>query len=230
MKSIKNALEYFLIREWVLLLSSVSVIMLSFFIFGGSGYLNLVASLIGAVSLIFCAKGHPIGQVLMIIFSILYGIISFKLSYYGEMLTYVGLTLPMAVFSLVSWIRNPYEKNSSEVKVARLKRGEWVFIILLTVCVTVAFYFLLKRLGTAKLLPSTLSVSTSFIAAYLTFIRNPFYALAYAANDVVLIILWVLAGITDALYFSVMICFTVFLVNDIYGFISWRKMQKRQSL
>ena len=63
---------------------------------------------------------------------------------------------------------------------------------------------------------------------YLTFRRSPYFALAYAANDIVLIVLWVLAAVTDITCSSVIICFVVFLVNDLYGFISWRKMEKRQ--
>ena len=78
------------------------------------------------------------------------------------------------------------------------------------------------------LLPSTISVTTSFVAVYLTFRRSPFFALGYAANDVVLIVLWVLASITDARYISVVVCFAAFLINDIYGFLSWRKMKERQ--
>ena len=229
MQKIKYMIKYFSKWEWCLFSSSILLITVSFCLFDRSNYLNFIASLIGATSLIFCAKGNPIGQVLMIIFSVLYGMISYKISYYGEMLTYVGLTLPMAAFSLVSWMKNPYGKGKSEVKVAKLKRGEWLAILILTACVTVAFYFILKRFGTANLLPSTLSVATSFLAAYLTFRRNPFYALAYAANDVVLIVLWILAGVTDLSYLSVMTCFVVFLFNDVYGFISWRRMQKRQS-
>ena len=230
MQKIKDTLKYFSKWEWSLLLSSLFLITLSFCLFDRTNYLNLVASLVGAISLIFCAKGNPVGQVLMILFSILYGIISYGIAYYGEMLTYVGLTLPMAVFSLVSWIRNPYDKSKSEVKVERLKNGEAYLMIVLTAVVTAAFYFILKALGTANLIPSTVSVTTSFLAAYLTFRRNPFYALAYAANDVVLIVLWILAGATDLSYLSVMTCFVVFLFNDVYGFISWRKMQKRQSV
>lgn len=88
----------------------------------------------------------------------------------------------------------------------------------------------MKYFDTANIVPSTLSVTTSFLAVYLTFRRNPYFALAYAANDVVLIILWVLASITDFRYISVVVCFTTFLVNDIYGFISWQKMKIRQSL
>lgn len=75
--------------------------------------MTLIASLIGVPSLIFCAKGNPVGQILMIVFSILYGIISYGFAYYGEMITYLGMTLPMAVFSLVSWLRNPYEDKPS---------------------------------------------------------------------------------------------------------------------
>lgn len=100
---------------------------------------------------------------------------------------------------------------------------------LLTAAVTAAFYFILKALGTANLLPSTVSVTTSFLAVYLTFRRSPLYALGYAANDVVLIILWLLAARSDKGYLSVVVCFAVFLVNDIYGFLNWRRMEKKQA-
>ena len=101
----------------------------------------------------------------------------------------------------------------------------WIFTFL----VTLAFYFILKALNTANLIPSTISVATSFLAAYLTLKRSPYYAVGYAANDMVLIVLWLLAAMHDASYFSVVVCFVVFLINDIYGFISWRKMGRRQA-
>ena len=99
----------------------------------------------------------------------------------------------------------------------------------LTVVVTIVFYFILAFFHTANLLPSTLSVTTTFIAVYLTFRRSSYFTLAYAVNDLVLIILWALASMTDLSYLSVMICFVVFFVNDLYGFINWLRMEKRQS-
>jgi nicotinamide mononucleotide transporter PnuC len=98
----------------------------------------------------------------------------------------------------------------------------------LTVVVTVLFYFILAHFHTANLLPSTLSVTTSFIAVYLTFRRSPYFALAYAANDVILIILWTLAALEDITYLSVIICFVMFLFNDLYGYANWKRMEKRQ--
>jgi nicotinamide riboside transporter PnuC len=32
----------------------------------------------------------------------------------------------------------------------------------------------------------------------------------------------------DSSYFSVIICFVIFLINDLYGFFNWTRMKKRQ--
>ena len=220
--------KYFTKAELTLWGSSVGLILLSFLIFDRVNCMTLVASLIGVTSLIFNAKGNPIGQALMIVFSLLYGIISYRFSYYGEMVTYLGMTAPMALFALISWLRNPYKGNKAEVAVNRLGAVEWILMLILSALVTILFYFILDYFDTANMLPSTLSVTTSFIAVYLTFRRSPYFALAYAANDIVLIVLWILALIEDISYLSVVICFVLFLVNDIYGYISWRKMEQRQ--
>jgi len=220
--------SYFSKVDIALWISSVLLIIVSFCIFDKENYLTLCASLIGVTSLIFNAKGNPFGQLLMIVFSLLYGIISYTFRYFGEMITYLGMTMPMALFALVSWIRNPYNGNKAEVKVNTLSVNENIFMWFVTAIVTVIFYFILDYFHTANLVLSTISVTTSFAAVYLTFRRSPYFALAYGANDVVLIGLWTIASFYDVRYVSVVVCFVAFLFNDIYGFISWQKMKKRQ--
>ena len=102
-------------------------------------------------------------------------------------------------------------------------------MLLITVAVTVLFYFILSWFHTANIVPSTISVTTSFLAVYLTFRRSPYFALAYAANDVVLIVLWSLASMVEPEYISIVVCFAAFLVNDVYGYFSWMWMKKRQT-
>ena len=230
MINLKNDAKYFSPFEKLLWLSSAVLIIVSFCIFDRGSLSTPIASLIGVTSLIFSAKGNPIGQLLMIIFSVFYGIISLGCAYYGEVATYLGMTAPMALFALISWLKNPFKGRRSEVKVGSISRKEVGFMFLLSAAVTAVFYFILDAFGTANMLPSTLSVTTSFMAVYLTFRRNPFFALAYAANDIVLIILWTMAALEDISYLSVVICFIVFLVNDLYGFASWLRMGKRQSV
>lgn len=225
----KKYISYFTKGEIALWLSSVAVISIFFALFDGESIMKLVASLIGVTSLIFLAKGNPFGNVLMIIFSILYTIISYSFSYYGEMITYMGMTAPMALFSLISWLKNPYGKSKSQVKVRELTPKIFMLGVLLTAIVTVIFYFILSALNTSNIVLSTLSIATSFFAAYLTFMRTPFFPLAYALNDVVLIVMWCMATKEDTSYISVIVCFCVFLVNDLYGFINWCRMKKLQS-
>lgn len=201
---------------------------ISFIIFDKENYIMLVASIIGATYLIFNAKGNPIGQILLIIFSVLYGVISYTFSYYGEMVTYLGMSTPMAVLALIAWIKNPFNGNKAEVEINQIKKQEIIFMFILTGIVTFIFYFILKYFHTTNLILSTVSVSTSFLAVYLTFRRSQYFALAYAANDIVLILLWILASLKDISYLSVTICFIMFLFNDIYGYMNWTNIRKRQ--
>lgn len=215
--------------ELGLWITSMAVTVISFIFSGVEDPLTAIASLIGVTALIFVAKGYVLGQILTVAFAVFYGIISFYMRYYGEMITYLCMSAPSAIAATVSWIRNPY-KGSKEVKVeSRLSKAHTVGLILSSAAVTVTFYFILGALGNASLITSTLSVATSFTASYLTFCRSPYYAVAYAFNDVVLIVLWTIATVGDISYLPMVMCFVMFLANDVYGFINWRRMQKRQA-
>lgn len=228
MHNIKRKWDYFSTLEKIIWGCSVAAIIGSAVIFKNVNGMVLLASLVGVTSLLLNAKGNPVGQFLMIIFSIIYGIISFGFAYYGEMITYLCMTMPMAAFSLVAWIKHPYEGNLTEVKVSTLSQKEWMQMTIYTVLITILFYFILDYFNTANMLPSTLSVTTSFLAALLTYKRSHYFALAYAANDIILIVLWVLASFEDFKYVSVVICFVAFLFNDVYGYLNWKRMKERQ--
>lgn len=205
---------------------SLIVVLASFLCVPDRDYLTLVASLIGVSALIFISKGNVIGQFLVVIFALLYGAVSFIFQYYGEMITYLFMSTPMAICAIVSWIKHPYSEG--EVEVNDITKKQVFAIAISGTLVTLAFYFILGALGTANLIVSTISVITSFVASYLTFLRSPYYALGYALNDIVLIVLWVLATIEDVSYFPMILCFVMFLVNDLYGFINWRRIKARQ--
>ncbi|MBE6746119.1 MAG: nicotinamide mononucleotide transporter [Ruminococcaceae bacterium] len=225
---IKNPFSDLTKFELALWFTSVMSITVSFLMSGNKDWLTVTSSLIGVTALIFIAKGYVIGQILLIVFSVFYGIVSFFFSYYGEMITYLGMSAPAAVAAVISWMKHPY-KDTKEVEISRLTKKQLIIGILSTVAVTAVFYFILGALNNASLAVSTLSVTTSFIAAYLTYYRSPYYAIGYAANDLVLIVLWIIATIESISYLPMVICFIMFFANDIYGFISWKKMQKRQS-
>ena len=188
--------------ELCLWLFSLVAVTVAFLLSAERDGITFAATLIGVTALIFVAKGDPIGQVLTVVFAVLYSI---------------------------AWYRHPYEEGNREVKVAKLTGRGFLLLSLLAALVTAAFYFILRALGTANLEVSTLSVTTSFFAASLTFLRSPFYGLAYGANDLVLIVLWTLAALENPSEWTMVVCFVIFFLNDLYGFFNWGRMKKKQS-
>ena len=207
--------------------SAVGVIFLFCFV-PSKNPLTLAATLVGVTSLLFTAKGHVSGQFLQLLFCALYAIVSLGFKYYGEAITYMFMTFPSDLFVAIVWLRHPSDNGKIEVKIAHLTPKIAVFTILISTLVTFIFYFILKALGTANLAISTVSIATSMLASTLTIFRVPYYALAYAANDIVLIIMWLLASVANPAYLAMVFNFVIFLVNDIYGFISWKKIRARQ--
>lgn len=216
-------------KEWILWLGSLAIIVLSNVFTTDFDLLTLAAALIGVTSLVFAAKGNVWGQILMVVFSILYGIISFRFHYWGEMITYLGMTLPMAVWSTFTWLRNPSKDNDSEVEIQTLNSRHAAGLVIGGIVVTAGFYYILKLLDTPNILFSTISIITSFLAAALSMLRSSYYAVGYAANDIVLVILWILASMKDPAYIPVVVNFAIFFVNDMYGFVSWKKREISQA-
>ena len=215
-------------NEKIFWLVSLAIVALSNVFSQDFSMLTLAAALIGVTAVLFGAKGNVWGQILISVFAILYGIISWQNRYWGEMITYLGMSLPMALWSIYTWIRNPSAENNAEVKINKLNAKNYILLIASGVAVTVGFYFMLKFFDTPNLIFSTLSIMTSFFAAALTMLRSSYFALWYAMNDVILIVLWVLAAINNPIYIPVIVNFVVFLFHDLYGFYSWKKREKKQ--
>lgn len=225
----KNFLKSISIIEWLIWIISILSTLICFVVIKNKQYIYLVGSIIGATALILVSKGNPIGQLLTIVFSVFYGIISYSYRYYGEMITYLGMSAPIALWALIAWFRNPYKGNKSEVKVNSISKKEWFLFLNTAVVITIVFCYILKALNTVNLLISTISVFTSFVAAYLTARRSRFYAIGYGLNDIILIIMWIMACREDITYLPMVICFIAFLITDSYGFINWSIMNNKQN-
>lgn len=205
-------------------MGSLAIVILSNLLSTDIDVLTLVSACVGITSLIFAAKGNVWAQILMVVFSILYGLISWQFRYWGEMITYIGMTMPMAVWSTITWIKNPSE-SGQEVAIQKLTRKHVAGIAAAGVLVTAVFYMILKALDTPSILFSTISITTSFLAASLTMLRSSYYALGYASNDIILIVMWVLASIENSAYIPVVVNFIIFFFNDMYGFVSWKRRE-----
>lgn len=224
----KNPFSNWAKKDYVLWVVSLFAVIVCNLLVRPIDILTLIATVIGINMLLFAAKGNVLGQIFSIVFCIMYVIISYRFKYYGEMITYLCMSFPIAVASVITWLKNPSKKDAMVVKIRHFTVKEGFIVCALSLLVTIALYFVLRAFNTPNLIVSTISVFTSFSAAYLTMRRISFYALAYAANDVVLIVLWVMASFQDISYIPVAVNFLIFMFNDIYAYWNWHKREKQQ--
>ena len=170
-----------------------------------------------------------VGQFLGIAIVVLYSIVSYINGYYGEMIIYIVIMLPMYVWGIVEWIRHK-NKQTESVEVNSIKAKEWLMVSAVSVVAFVGFYFLLKALNTNELIVSTLSVVDNVFAVYLLARRSKYGFVSYIVNDLILIVLWGLPVIAGNLLVVPMLMNPIVnLINDIYGVVNWSRMQKTQN-
>lgn len=222
-----NPFKGFTIFEWCLWIGSLAAITAAQFAARSDDYLSYSASLVGVTSLIFAARGDPAAPLLCCVFSVIYAIVSYSFAYYGEMIIYLFMQIPVSLASFITWLKNLNRENI-QVKTGKMTLETLMIVLVLDVVITSVFFFILQYFHTANLIPGTISVATSFAALFLMALRIPQYALAFILNDVVMIVLWSLAISRDLSYISLVVCFSIFLINDGYTFICWMKRQRKE--
>lgn len=219
--------------EWALWLISIAAVgisaAVSFSLFPDTiDWLTLAASLIGVTSLVFLSKADVWGQILSIAFNVTYALAALNNRFFGETIIYFCLHLPIAVFTLTVWLRNRFKKEDTVIKIAKTSPVKTIIVCFIGAAVTVGAIFLLRYLDTDSLALSTVSVFTSFVALSLMVLRSPYYALVYAANDVVLIILWTISAVASPANAVMVACFIAYLANDLYALYNWRRIRRAQ--
>lgn len=222
-----------MLKEWtkfekILLFASVILVALIGIIFK-SDLLTTTCSIVGIITALLLAKGKNLGQIFGLLIVALYSIVSFKNKYYGEVIIYICIMLPMYIIGIISWIKHQ-NKEINSVEVNTIKTKEWVIVSTASIAAFIGMYFLLKFFNTNQLFISSLSVIDSFFAIYLGIRRSKYSFYFYVVNDLILIALWGIPVISgDLILLPMVFNPTINLINDTYGIYNWKKLEKIQS-
>ena len=215
------------IFEKILLFGSIIIVSIVGICFK-SDLLTISCSIVGIITALLLAKGKNLGQVFGLLITILYSIVSFKNKYYGEVLIYALLMLPMYAIGIISWINHKNEKTNS-VEINSIKKKEWIIVSFIFIGVFIGIYYLLKAFNTSELIVSTISVLASLFAVYLQIRRSKYSFSFYIVNDIILMFLWGIPVVHGSyILFPMLLNPTINLINDIYGFCNWKKTEKIQ--
>ena len=222
-----------LFKDWtnfekILLFGSIIIVSIVGVCFK-SDLLTISCSIVGIITALLLAKGKNLGQVFGLLITVLYSIVSFKNKYYGEVLIYTLLMLPMYIIGIITWIKHKNKKTNS-VEINSIKRKEWIIVSIIFILVFIGIYYLLKTFNTSELLVSTISVLASLFAIYLQVRRSKYSFSFYLINDVVLMFLWGIPVIHGSyILIPMLLNPTINFINDAYGFYNWKKTEKIQN-
>ena len=223
----KKIMKDWTMLEKCLLFGSVVLVSIVGILFK-SDLLTTICSIVGITTALLLAKGKNLGQIFGLLIVALYSIVSFKNGYYGEVIIYLCIMLPMYIIGIISWIRHQ-NKDTNTVQVNKIKLKEWIIVFIVSVIAFVGIYYLLKLFNTKELFISSLSVIDSLFAIYLGVRRSKYSFYFYVVNDLILIALWGLPVIGGSLILLPMVFNpTINLINDIYGIYNWKKLEKIQ--
>ncbi len=188
----------------------------------------ITCSVVCIITAILQAKGKVESQFFSIIVCGLYSYISYGNKYYGEVIFYLLIMLPMSIGGIISWMTHKSEKTHT-VEVNKINLREWLLIAFVTIAAFIGLYNLLKYFNTNELIVSTFSMIASLLAVYLLVRRSKYCFIFYLLNDIISIILWVLPVIAGNLLLIPMIIEPLaLLISDTYGAFNWNKIEKKQ--
>ena len=196
-------------------------------LFCKSSLIAIASSITGVSCAMMQAKGKVSSQFIGLLLVVLYSILSFQNRYYGEVIIYVFIMLPLFISGIISWMKN-VDKKTNIVEEYKISKKEWAILTIISIVIFIGLYYLLKWFNTSQLFVSTLSMVTSLFATYLVARRSKYGFLFYIGNDIILFILWGIPVIQGAwLLVPMLVNPIVCLINDCYAWFSWTKREQQ---
>lgn len=186
--------------------------------------MSLVASMTGGVCTWLIVKKDNTNYYYGIANVILYGIIAFVSTVYGDFILNIFIFLPLNVWGFIEWSKRTNEAESDGVIESRRLSVMWLIIltVALAVCVAISGSLLLFFTNdVAPFLDSTSTWLSIFAMVLMIFYFREQYWIWIVVN-VVSVLMWVqvlFTGDATALVFIGM--FGIYTINAVIGIIRW---------
>lgn len=218
----KKLINYFTTFEWALVLGMV----LANIITGGfSDWLGATVSITGVLTVVLVAKGKMANFYFGIVNVALYAVMAYQWQLYGEVMLNALFYLPTQFWGLYLWKKH-YDNGADEVVARKLTR-EQVLKLALASCLAIVVYAnILGWIGGATpYLDATSTVLSIFGQLLMLFAFSANWVLWIIVN-VVSVLMWAIPALTgDPGAVSMLLMWTAYLINSVYGYVNWKKLE-----
>ena len=214
--------------ECILIIGILIINIILFIVTNETNWLGIIASITGVIGVVITAKGHISCYYWGIINIITYGIICYQTGFYGEVILDVIYNLPMQFIGIFMWKKYLNKDNIVKTRGMNIKQ-----VVLTTIISIVAIFvcgmFLKSINGNLPFIDSAINVG-AIVALYLSVKRFKEQWIIYILMDIIAIYMWSNALMNNEPNSLVMIIVWIFyLVNAVYGYINWTKLERNRT-
>ena len=213
---------------WIVLFTAINIFL--FFVWDDT-LLGLISSITGMLCVVLIAKGKISNYYFGIINTSTYAYISFTYDLYGEAMLNALFYLPVNIIGIFLWRKHitNVQVYGEDITVKRLDKKGWSIVINITIIGTILYAFFLNAIGGQQVRLDSAAVVLSVIAQILMLKRFAEQWILWIAVNVLSILLWFITLTkTGGNDWSMMVMWTAFLINSIYGYVNWVKLFKGQ--
>ena len=213
-------------RIWLLLFSIVNVFL---YLKWDSGLIGLVSAMSGMLCVVLVAKGKISNFVFGIVNTATYAYISYGYGLYGESMLNALFYLPTQFIGLWMWQRHRSvnKVRDEDIEIKRLSVKGWAIVIASVVVGAYSYMHVLMALDAQQVRIDSVAVVMSVVAQILLTLRYAEQWVLWILVNLLSIVLWVVtlsqSGGSD---YTMPVMWTAFLINSIYGWINWLKLQQ----
>lgn len=193
--------------------------------------IGLVSSITGMIAVVLIAKGKISNYFFGIIQSGTYAYISFSYDLYGEAMLNGLFYFPFQFIGMYLWNKNKTKESTKgeDVIVKRLNKKQWIQLALVIVVSSIMYAYFLHSLGGKQVRIDSIAVVLSVVAQILLVKRFVEQWILWIAVNVLSITLWAIILLTTGGNdWSMLVMWSAFLLNSVYGYMNWMKISKRQ--
>ena len=217
-------------RIWLLLFSIVNVFL---YLKWDSGLIGLISAMSGMLCVVLVAKGKISNFVFGIVNTATYAYISYGYGLYGESMLNALFYLPTQFIGLWMWQRHRSvnKVRDEDIEIKRLSVKGWAIVVASVVVGAYAYMHVLMALDAQQVRIDSVAVVMSVVAQILLTLRYAEQWVLWILVNLLSIVLWVVtlsqSGGSD---YTMPVMWTAFLINSIYGWINWLKLQQGKAV
>ncbi|MBR9705788.1 nicotinamide mononucleotide transporter [Candidatus Pacearchaeota archaeon] len=212
-------------KSWLIIFTIINLYL--FYVWHDT-LIGLTASLTGMVCVILTAKGKISSFYFGLINILTYSYVAYQSAYYGDVMLNMLYFLPMTFFGIYFWSKNMNKKQNKNVKVKSQTWKQRITWFSIAIVALLVYGLILKIInGTLPFIDSATTIF-SIIAAIMLNKRLTEQWIYWIIVDILSVIMWLYIFMRGETDISMLVMWSAYLVNAVYGYYNWKKLEKRQ--